>query len=192
MPWTNPDARRAGTVHLGGTFAEIAATERDIHAGRLPERPSYSPAGINSPTQGGQPATSTRCRPAHVPHGYTGDATEAIVAQIERFARGSGTGSWAGPSGRPRRWRSTTPTTSAGKSAAGTKNIRQVVFGPRATFSPLPDRRARHVRLLGSDPTGPRRARDVRRQRGRRRAALLAPARHRSRPPRSHLAGPGH
>ena len=33
------DAHKAGTVHLGGDFAEIAATERDIHAGRMPERP---------------------------------------------------------------------------------------------------------------------------------------------------------
>ena len=39
VPWTNPDAHRAGTVHLAGTYAELAATERDIHAGRMPERP---------------------------------------------------------------------------------------------------------------------------------------------------------
>jgi phytoene dehydrogenase-like protein len=38
-PWTNPDARKAGTVHLGGTYPEIAATERDIHTGRMPDRP---------------------------------------------------------------------------------------------------------------------------------------------------------
>src|SRR6202035_2813677 len=39
VPWTNPDAHWAGTVHLAGTYAEVAATERDIHAGRMPERP---------------------------------------------------------------------------------------------------------------------------------------------------------
>ena len=39
VPWTNPDAHRAGTVHLAGTYAELAATEREIHAGRMPERP---------------------------------------------------------------------------------------------------------------------------------------------------------
>ena len=32
-------ARSAGTVHLGGTFAEVAAGERDIHSGRMPDRP---------------------------------------------------------------------------------------------------------------------------------------------------------
>jgi phytoene dehydrogenase-like protein len=39
VPWTNPHARRAGTVHLGGSFAELAAAERDVHAGRMPQRP---------------------------------------------------------------------------------------------------------------------------------------------------------
>ena len=39
VPWTNPDAHRAGTVHLGGSYPEVAATEREIHAGRMPERP---------------------------------------------------------------------------------------------------------------------------------------------------------
>ena len=39
VPWTNADARRAGTVHVVGSFAELAANERDIHAGRMPERP---------------------------------------------------------------------------------------------------------------------------------------------------------
>ena len=39
VPWTNPEARRAGTVHVVGNYRELAATERDIHAGRMPERP---------------------------------------------------------------------------------------------------------------------------------------------------------
>jgi phytoene dehydrogenase-like protein len=38
-PWTNANARRSGTVHLAGTYAELAATERGVHAGRMPERP---------------------------------------------------------------------------------------------------------------------------------------------------------
>jgi phytoene dehydrogenase-like protein len=39
VPWTNPEAHRAGTVHLGGSYQELAATERETHAGRLPQRP---------------------------------------------------------------------------------------------------------------------------------------------------------
>ncbi len=39
MPWTHEPSRRAGTVHLGGTLEEIAAAEREVTAGRMPERP---------------------------------------------------------------------------------------------------------------------------------------------------------
>lgn len=89
VPWTNPECRRAGTVHLGGTFAEIAHTERQRALGRMPQRPfvlvgqqyladrSRSAGAIN-------PIWSY----AHVPFGYTGDATAAVIDQIERFAPG--------------------------------------------------------------------------------------------------------
>jgi phytoene dehydrogenase-like protein len=39
IPWTNPECARAGMVHLGGTFAEIAFTERERAQGRMSERP---------------------------------------------------------------------------------------------------------------------------------------------------------
>lgn len=39
IPWTNPDCRRAGSVHLGGTFAEIADTERQRAQGKMAQRP---------------------------------------------------------------------------------------------------------------------------------------------------------
>ncbi len=39
VPWTAGDCRRAGTVHLGGTLEEIAASEAEVAAGREPERP---------------------------------------------------------------------------------------------------------------------------------------------------------
>ena len=89
IPWTNPDCRRAGTVHLGGTFAEIADSERQRAAGRMPQRPftlvgqqyladpSRSAGNIN-------PIWSY----AHVPFGYTGDATAVVIEQIERCAPG--------------------------------------------------------------------------------------------------------
>lgn len=89
IPWINPDCRRAGTVHLGGTFAEIADTERQRAAGRMPQRP-FTLVGqqyLADPSR-----SAGKINPiwsyAHVPFGYTGDATAAVVGQIERFAPG--------------------------------------------------------------------------------------------------------
>ena len=90
VPWTNEAARRAGTVHVAGSFAEIVAGERadqpraDAGAPVRARRPSS-----RSPTRR---ARNDDVHPvwayAHVPSGYTGDATEALIDQIERFAPG--------------------------------------------------------------------------------------------------------
>ena len=89
VPWTNPDAHRAGTVHLAGTYSELAATEREIHAGRMPERPFVL---VGQQYLADPQRSVGNIHPvwsyAHVPNGYAGDATEAIIAQIERFAPG--------------------------------------------------------------------------------------------------------
>jgi phytoene dehydrogenase-like protein len=89
IPWRNEAARRACTVHLGGSFAEVEATERAVVRGDMPERPFVllTQQYLADPSRSrGQlhPVNSY----AHVPHGYTGDAREAVIAQIERFAPG--------------------------------------------------------------------------------------------------------
>lgn len=88
VPWTNQECRRAGTVHVGGTIEEIAAAEKLTLTGRIPDRPfmlvgqqyladpSRSVDGIN-------PVWAY----AHVPNS-AGDATEQVIAQLERFAPG--------------------------------------------------------------------------------------------------------
>jgi phytoene dehydrogenase-like protein len=89
VPWSNPDARRAGSLHLGGTLAEIAAAEREVAAGRHPDRPVVlvGPQSLADPTRApaGQHTLWTYC---HVPNGSDVDMTEAIEAQVERFAPG--------------------------------------------------------------------------------------------------------
>jgi phytoene dehydrogenase-like protein len=89
VPWTAPASRAAGTVHLGGDLAEVVANEAAIHRGAMPERPFV----LIGQQYLADPSRSVgNVNPlwtyAHVPNGYTGDATEAIVAQIERFAPG--------------------------------------------------------------------------------------------------------
>ncbi len=89
VPWRSDDCRRAGTVHLGGTFEEIAAAEADVAAGRHPSAPyvlAVQP-GVADSTRApaGRQVLWTYC---HVPAGSTQDMTRAIEAQIERFAPG--------------------------------------------------------------------------------------------------------
>jgi len=89
VPWTNEWARKAGTVHVAGTFEQLAAAEREVHAGRMPDRPFVLVCQQYLADPG---RSAGDVHPvwayAHVPTGYTGDATAAIIAQIERFAPG--------------------------------------------------------------------------------------------------------
>ena len=89
IPWRAAACRRAGTVHVGGTFAEIAEAERAAWTGRLAERPFVlvGQASLIDPARA--PAGAhTAWGYCHVPHGSTADRTAAIEAQIERFAPG--------------------------------------------------------------------------------------------------------
>ena len=89
VPWTNPAVRRAGTVHLGGTIAEIADAEAAVLAGRVPDRPFvlFVQATVADPSRAPD-GRHTGWAYCHVPNGSTVDCTEAIEAQVERFAPG--------------------------------------------------------------------------------------------------------
>jgi phytoene dehydrogenase-like protein len=88
-PWTNPEAGRAATVHLGGTLSEIADAEDEVQRGRHPERPfvlfvQQTPFdGTRAPE--GMHTAWAYC---HVPNGSDLDMTDRIEAQVERFAPG--------------------------------------------------------------------------------------------------------
>lgn len=89
VPWADPETSRAGTVHIGGRRAEIAAAENAVVRGRTPERPYVllsQPSlfdASRAPGSGHVLWTYT-----HVPAGSTEDRSEAVIAQIERFAPG--------------------------------------------------------------------------------------------------------
>jgi phytoene dehydrogenase-like protein len=89
VPWTNADVRRAGTIHVAGTLEETIAGERAPNEGRITDRPyvlAVQPT-VADPTRapaGGHVFWAY----VHVPHGSDADMTEAIEAQIERFAPG--------------------------------------------------------------------------------------------------------
>jgi phytoene dehydrogenase-like protein len=85
IPWRAPEVARAGTVHLGGTLAELALSEHEPWAGRPAERPFVLLAqqGRFDASRG-----QTAWAYSHVPNGFAGDMTERIEAQVERFAPG--------------------------------------------------------------------------------------------------------
>jgi phytoene dehydrogenase-like protein len=89
VPWTNPDVRRAGTIHVAGTLDETIAGEQAPNQGKLTDRPyvlAVQPT-VPDPTrapEGGHIFWAY----VHVPHGSDVDMTEAIENQIERFAPG--------------------------------------------------------------------------------------------------------
>lgn len=89
IPWRNPVLSDAGTVHLGGTFEDVAASERAVHRGRVHDRPFVLLAQPSQfdPTRApdGRHVVWAYC---HVPNGWDGDATERILGQTERFAPG--------------------------------------------------------------------------------------------------------
>lgn len=89
VPWTDERCRKAGTVHVGGTFEEIAASEDDTAHGRHPERPYVLVAQQSLFDDSRAPDGNHTCWAyCHVPNGSTEDMSEPILNQIERFAPG--------------------------------------------------------------------------------------------------------
>jgi phytoene dehydrogenase-like protein len=89
VPWEAAACRDAGTVHVCGPLEEVELSEADVNAGRHAERPFclIAQPGVVDPSRapGGQQTLWGYC---HVPAGSVTDMTEAIEAQIERFAPG--------------------------------------------------------------------------------------------------------
>jgi phytoene dehydrogenase-like protein len=89
VPWTAKDCARAGTVHLGSTLDEIAASESAVWEGRHPEKPYVLVAQHSLFDSARAPqGKHTLWAYCHVPNGSTFDMTERIEAQIERYAPG--------------------------------------------------------------------------------------------------------
>jgi phytoene dehydrogenase-like protein len=89
IPWTAEAARRAGTVHLGGTMREIAISENLTNRGLHPEKPFILLAQQSLFDSTRAPdGKHTGWAYCHVPNGSTVDMTERIEQQVERFAPG--------------------------------------------------------------------------------------------------------
>lgn len=89
VPFTNLKVRKAGTVHLGGTFDEIAAYEKCAHQGKIADKPFvlFAQQSVFDSTRAPE-GKHTGWAYCHVPNGIDYDYTNAIENQIERFAPG--------------------------------------------------------------------------------------------------------
>ena len=137
VPWTHPELRRAGTLHLGGSREEIAASENEVANGRLSGLPyvlasqpsvfddSRAPEGMH-----------TLWTYTHVPAGSTADRGEAVIRQIERFAPGFrdtilGMSSWTAAD-----LQRHNPNYPGGDISAGTPDLLQLVRRPILSTDP--------------------------------------------------------
>jgi phytoene dehydrogenase-like protein len=126
IPWRARECALAGTVHLGGTFDEIAAWERQytgppfvLLAQPSLFDPSRAPAGKH-----------TAWAYCHVPNGSTEDMTGAIESQIERFAPGFHSRILARHVLTPAALEERNPNLVGGDFAGGAMNLRQLLFRP--------------------------------------------------------------
>lgn len=89
VPWANEECKGAGTLHLGGTFEEIAHSEQETWAGHHPDEPYLlvSQPSLFDDTRAPE-GKHTLWAYCHVPNGSDKDCSSEIIRQIERFAPG--------------------------------------------------------------------------------------------------------
>ncbi|MGH7665863.1 MAG: phytoene desaturase family protein, partial [Candidatus Dormibacteria bacterium] len=137
VPWSNPDCREAGTVHLGGTFEEIARGEAAVAAGRHPEAPYVLLAQAGTADRTRAPAGGeTLWAYCHVPSGSDVDMTDRIEAQIERFAPGFRDLVLARAHRTAKAQEAHDPNCVGGDIAAGTQDLRQTFLRPGLLWDP--------------------------------------------------------
>ena len=143
-PGRTPPCARPGTLHVGGTREEVAASENAVTQGRLSESPYVLVAQQSLFDDTRAPAGQhTLWTYTHVPADSTADRREAVIRQIERFAPGFPRHDpRRRPRGRPWTWRGTIPTTSAVTSRpvlrAFSQLVRRPVLSPDPWRTPIP------------------------------------------------------
>jgi phytoene dehydrogenase-like protein len=131
IPWKARECLRAATVHLGGTFEEIAESEQTVRSGKPPERPFIllsQPSLFDSArAPAGQHTAWAYC---HVPNGCTVDMLQTLENQIERFAPGFRDCVLARRVFSPAGLESMDANLVGGDIAGGAMDIRQFLFRP--------------------------------------------------------------
>jgi phytoene dehydrogenase-like protein len=155
VPWSAPECREAGTVHLGGTLEEIAAAEAAVGRGEHPKRPYVlvaQPSLVDS-TRAPE-GCSTLWAYCHVPNGSTLDMGAAIERQIERFAPGFAELVLARATRGPAQLEAENPNYVGGDINGGLANVRQLLARPVPRINPYATPNPRVFLCSSSTPPG--------------------------------------
>lgn len=137
VPWRAKAARRAGTVHVGGTLEQIARAEADTYRGVMADRP-FTLVGqqyLCDPQRSAGDIHPVWAY-AHVPNGYPHDATDTIIDHIELFAPGLRDRIVGKHVMSPGDLEEYNPNYVGGDIAGGANFARQLVFRPRVAADP--------------------------------------------------------
>ena len=137
VPWVNEPCRRAGTVHAVGSFRETVQAEAEINHGRMPDRPFVlvGQQHLADPSRSAGDVHPLWAY-AHVPSGWDGDGTEAVIGQIERFAPGFRERIVAKKSWSPTEFESYNANFVRGDIIGGANTPLQIAMRPRVGFHP--------------------------------------------------------
>lgn len=143
VPWTHQGLRLAGTLHIGGTRAQMARAEREVARGRHSEEPYVLASQPTAFDPSRSPdGTHILWAYTHVPAGSDKDQTETVTLQIERFAPGFRDTILATSSRTAVELERHNPNYIGGDIAAGEVTIRQLLgrpgFSPDPWHTPLP------------------------------------------------------
>ena len=137
VPWADAELMRAGTVHLGGTFAEVRRSEHDVVNGRHPDAPFVLLAQQSRFDRTRAPGEAeTLWGYCHVPHGSDVDMTERIESRIERFAPGFRDRIVARHAAGPAAFAAENANYIGGDIAGGVTDLRQFVARPTLSRRP--------------------------------------------------------
>lgn len=137
IPWTDPACARAATVHVGGSFEEIAASESAVWQGRISPTPFLilTQPSLFDATRA-PPGKHTAWAYCHVPNGFSGDLTQVVEAQVERFAPGFRDQILARHAMGPADLQAMNPNLVGGDVAGGAMDLRQLLFRPTVGLRP--------------------------------------------------------
>jgi phytoene dehydrogenase-like protein len=155
VPWRASECRRAGTIHVGGTFEEIAASELTVSRGGHPDRP-YVLVGQQSLVDATRAPAGhhTLWAYCHVPNGSGVDMTSAIEAQIERFAPGFRDCVLARAARGPDALEAENPNYVGGDINCGAATLRQTFIRPAVRASPYTTGNPRLFLCSSATPPG--------------------------------------